>query len=105
MITERFWWNDCLEKVTVIQSKENVWSVAEFMNWKTHMLSKIMIWRDFFERFYIYKVVSIQVDVKIFSDQGSVGEGADQRKKILKIFKEIFDGLVRRAGETDKVIF
>ena len=42
----------------------------------------------------------INMDVKISSDQGGVGEGADQRKKILKIFKEIFGGLVRKAVET-----
>ena len=44
------------------------------------------------------------MDVKIYSDQGGVREGVDQRKK-KKIFKEIFGGLVRRAVETDKVKF
>ena len=63
-----------------------------------------MIWQDLFERFWIW-VVGIHVDVKISSDQGGVGEGADQRKKILKIFKEIFGGLVRRDEKTDKVKF
>ena len=74
------------------------------MSWKTHMLSKIMIWQDFFECFWIW-VVGIHVDVKISSDQAGVWEGADQRKKILKISKEILDGLVRSVVETDKVKF
>ena len=45
------------------------------------------------------------MDVKISSDQGGAGEGADQRINILKIFKEIFGGLVTEAVKTDKVKF
>ena len=71
------------------------------MSWESDMLSKIMIWQDFFERFWV-RVVGIHVDVKISSDNGGVGEGAYQRNKIMKILKEIFGELVRVAVKTDQ---
>ena len=57
-----------------------------------------MIWQDFFEDFWVW-VVAIHVDVKISREE------ADQRTKILKIVKEIFGGLLRKAVKTDKVKF